>query len=461
MALRSLLAREGSETGWWLLTVVLGVTVALVLWQFLGALVLGVFVYYATRPVYERMAGRIGVPSLAAFAALFLIALPVIVLIAYTVLVAVAEVRTLTGTELALFGNLLQPFVDLPSLPRDPQQLVTVVVSDPGQFQSFWRPEAFQQGLGVVAAYVDAFVSALLNAFIALTVAFYLLRDDHRLAAWFRAAVTDADPAFDEYARVVDQDLQTIYFGNILNAFVVAVVAGISYNALDLLAPAGISIPTPTLLGLLTGAASLIPVVGMKLVYVPVGVYLLGVALVVDSRLAWVPIAFLVVSLVVVDGLTEVLLRPYISGRNLHVGLVLFAYILGPLFFGWYGLFLGPLLLVLVVHLARIVVPDLVRGGAVTPGAVGGDPIPDADASDAVGATRPAEERGGSGDAGEAVVPDETGDASHAVLPDEDADAADAAPPDDGADAGGAATDDPPADRRGGTGDDESSTDGT
>jgi hypothetical protein len=56
---------------------------------------------------------------------------------------------------------------------------------------------------------------------------------------------------------------------------------------------------------------------------------------------------------------------------------VLFAYILGPVVFGWYGLFLGPLLLVLVVHLARIVLPELVRGESPTPDAVGVDPIPD------------------------------------------------------------------------------------
>jgi hypothetical protein len=34
--------------------------------------------------------------------------------------------------------------------------------------------------------------------------------------------------------------------------------------------------------------------------------------------------------------------------------------------FGWYGLFLGPLLVVVGVHLARIVLPGLVHGDSVT-----------------------------------------------------------------------------------------------
>jgi hypothetical protein len=35
------------------------------------------------------------------------------------------------------------------------------------------------------------------------------------------------------------------------------------------------------------------------------------------------------------------------------------AYVFGPLLFGWYGIFLGPLILVAIVEFARIVVPWL------------------------------------------------------------------------------------------------------
>jgi len=45
----------------------------------------------------------------------------------------------------------------------------------------------------------------------------------------------------------------------------------------------------------------------------------------------------------------------------------MFAYILGPLLFGWYGIFLGPMLLVLVVHFVRIVLPELLAGTPIEP----------------------------------------------------------------------------------------------
>jgi len=162
-----------------------------------------------------------------------------------------------------------------------------------------------------------------------------------------------------------------IFFGNILNAFMTGVIGAVAYNALNVFAPAGTAIPYPTLIGLLAGAASLVPIVGMKLVYFPVGGYMAAVA-VFDGRpgLLWLTAAFVVVSFVVVDTIPDLVLRPYVSGRNLHVGMVMFAYIFGPLVFGWYGIFLGPMILVLVVHFGRLVLPELVSGVPIQPIAV-------------------------------------------------------------------------------------------
>ncbi|ELZ21815.1 hypothetical protein C476_07408 [Natrinema limicola JCM 13563] len=42
------------------------------------------------------------------------------------------------------------------------------------------------------------------------------------------------------------------------------------------------------------------------------------------------------------------------------MGLVLLGYFLGTLSFGWYGLFLGPIVVVLAVHFADKIFSDLV-----------------------------------------------------------------------------------------------------
>jgi predicted PurR-regulated permease PerM len=157
-------------------------------------------------------------------------------------------------------------------------------------------------------------------------------------------------------------------------------IGAISFSLLNYVAPAGLAIPYPALTGLLAGAASLIPVVGMKLVYVPVVGYLGFRAVLLGGGYSFV-FLFFAVSFVIVDSVPDFVLRPYVSGRNLHVGLVMFAYILGPLLFGWYGIFLGPMILVFVVHFARIVLPELltdeeIRPVAVDPGALGGAKSP-------------------------------------------------------------------------------------
>jgi predicted PurR-regulated permease PerM len=164
--------------------------------------------------------------------------------------------------------------------------------------------------------------------------------------------------------------MDRIFFGNILNAVLTGTIGVIVYSALDAVAPAGLGVPVPALVGALAGVASLIPVVGMKLVYVPVALYLAALSAVMGFSGAWFVLVFAGVSLVVVDTIPDLVLRPYVSGRNLHVGAVMVAYTLGPLLFGWYGIFLLPILLVLVVHFAKIVLPELVDGSRIRPYAV-------------------------------------------------------------------------------------------
>jgi len=48
------------------------------------------------------------------------------------------------------------------------------------------------------------------------------------------------------------------------------------------------------------------------------------------------------------------------SGR-VHTGLLMFAYIIGPVVFGIAGLFIGAIALVLLTHYFRIVVPAITR----------------------------------------------------------------------------------------------------
>ena len=357
---------DRDRVGWWTIALALGALVVYLLYSFLGTFVFGIFVYYATRPIHRRLKRVIDHPSIAAAVSLVTIALPALLLAFYTIAIALQELnRFLEGGDVGFspIQSFLQPYFDVSAVIANPAMLL----SEPNTF------ETIREVLQEAVSYLGFFGLGALHLFVVIVLAYYLLRDDYRLAAWWFRRFSDSEGVMEAYMSRVDRDFSNIFFGNILNALLTAVIGAAAYSTLNFLAPAGVAVPYPALLGLLTGVASLIPVVGMKLVYVPGAIYLF-VATDGDPTLVWFPVVFVVVSFLIVDVIPDLILRPYVSGRNLHLGMVMLAYIFGPLLFGWYGIFLGPMLLVLVVHFVALVLPELLAGAPIEPEAIA-DPM--------------------------------------------------------------------------------------
>ena len=364
--------------GWWSLGLALGAALAYVVYRFVGTFVFGVFIYYATRPIYYRLRRVIRPASLAAAISLFALALPALALVAYALSIALGELlRYVNG------GNLdpsQWPFVDQELLDSiaDPATLLQL---DPEQYLT---AEGVRSLLSSLASAVDtvAFLGiGAVHLFVMLALAFYLLRDGRRLSRWTIRKFGDERGVMETYGRAIDRDFKAIFFGNILNAVLTGSIGVLAYSILNVYAPPGLAIPAAPLVGLLAGVASLIPIVGMKLVYVPVALYLAVLGALNDPTALWFVVVFAAVSFVVVDTIPDLVLRPYVSGRRLHVGSLMIAYTFGPLLFGWYGIFLAPMLLVLIVHFVRLVLPELLNGEPIRPYAV--DP----------GSLEPAEDR--------------------------------------------------------------------
>jgi predicted PurR-regulated permease PerM len=381
----------------WVLALALGGILAYVMYSYLGAFVLGLFVYYITRPVHRRLSDRVPTSSLAAVVSLLTIALPIILLIAYTVAVGVSQLSSLIGPEQVsqVLGPLLSGVgtgtgagagAGAGAGVGSPGALLSQAISDPRAFAASLTTGSvsgtIQQAGSVTLSVLGVLGTGFIQLFIVLTLAFYLLRDDERLAGWTREQLLGKGTPADTYFSTVDRDLKTVFFGNILNAMAVAILAVICYVLLNVFAPGGVAIPSPVLVGLLVGVGSLIPVVGMKLVYVPVALIIVAAALAGNAAALWFPAVFLGVSLFVVDTFPDLLLRPYVSGRDIHTGATIVAYIIGPLLFGWYGLFLGPLLLVAMIHFARIVLPELAHGTPLTGAASTEGPLDPTDEED-------------------------------------------------------------------------------
>lgn len=346
-------ALDRSRVGWWLLLVAVVAGLAFVLHSFVGTFVLAVFIYYGMRPLDRRLEAHLSATAAAA-ASILVVGLPVLLLVAAVIVVGVTELGNAGMLEQARAA--LEPYLGGSGDPAG--QLSSVASGGSGS-----ATDAIRRGAGVLSSVAGG----IMHLFLAVTAAFYLLRDDHRLRGWFRSTIGGAGSTAYAYATAVDRDLATIYFGNVLLVAVVAVAATVAYHAYNLVAPATVSIPAPTALALLTGFASLVPIVVGKLVYVPLTLGLAAQAVRTDPGLLVYPAVLFGVSLAFLDLVPMTFVLPKVAGKAGHTGLVLFAYILGPMLFGWYGLFLGPLLLVVGVQTVRIVLEELIHGEPLSP----------------------------------------------------------------------------------------------
>jgi predicted PurR-regulated permease PerM len=364
------------RTAWIGFGVLLACSLIFVIYRFVGTFVFGIFIYYATRRLYRRVRRHVSQPSVASALSLLLLFLPAILLLYYTVGIALKELQNARQQLQATSQADLQPYMDV----LNPYLELSNLFSDPvSALASSGSLDVLSASLQASLGYAVVLGTGLLHLFVMFALAFYLLRDSEQFARWGQQ-LTDTNGVLDHYFEEVDKSLDKVFYGNILNAGITGLLGAIAFSTVDLFAPTGLGVPYPALTGLLAGIASLIPVVGMKLIYVPLTLYL-GVLAVLNGDGWWFVALFGGIAFTVVDTIPDIVVRPYVSGGSLHVGSLMFAYILGPLIFGWYGIFLGPMLLVVIVHFARIVAPELIRGTPVKPTAI--DPEAMADSSQA------------------------------------------------------------------------------
>jgi len=356
------------------------IAVVFVLIQFQATLIFTIFLYYASRPIYRKLE-NLSLPSrlqgrylpyrrqVLAVATISIFLLPFLFLLVYTLVLVVPEIQRFVGGNSS--GVAYLSALQSAQGSGLPAPLVGVAVSDilamnPEEVAAILNNPAVQTWVErIVATLLDSvglIANTALHGFILLAGTYYLLTDGSRLVGWFFDNF-DESGVVESYAVAVDDELSSILFGNILNAFVTGIIGILVFSTYNLVAPGAVKVPFAPLVGALTGAGSLVPVVGMKIVYLPVGA-ILAVAAVASgqpSTFGFV-VLFLTLAFVVVDTIPDFLIRPYVSGNRTHVGLLMFAYILGPIAFGFYGIFLGPILLVLLAQFFRTVAPYVLTG---------------------------------------------------------------------------------------------------
>ena len=334
--------------------VAVATVIAYVAYRFIAALTVSVFLYYSTRRFFKYL-GKLRLPRrVRAVTVISFLAVPLVLLLSYTVVLVVVEVRDFV-TEYPVVDIAAENvpwFEGMGGLP----ELTAAGLFD--AYQSGQLDPFIDFATQNATFLTETLSSFMLNLLIVMVVTYYLLIDGDRIRGWLLRF--DDDAIVREYLEAVDRELEAVLFGNLLNVIAVSIIAIVAYTGYNAVVPVGARVPYPALAGALTGIASLIPVVGMKIVYVPLG----GIAAIPsflesNPQMAVYVVGFILVAVVVVDTIPDLILRPYFSGETTHVGLLMLAYIFGPVVFGFHGLFLAPILLVVGLTFADTALPRL------------------------------------------------------------------------------------------------------
>jgi len=189
------------------------------------------------------------------------------------------------------------------------------------------------------------------NLGLMLYVAFFMLRDGSKLVDLLVRALPLGDERehllFAKFAEVTRATVK----GNLVVAAVQGGLGGLMFWVL--------SIPGALLWGVVMMLLSLIPVVGVGLIWLPAAVYLLAAG-------SWVKGAILIAYGAGVIGLADNILRPTLVGRDTKLPdyLVLLSTLGGFVMFGLNGFVVGPLVAALFVAVWGIFIRDFNAAGA-------------------------------------------------------------------------------------------------
>jgi predicted PurR-regulated permease PerM len=193
---------------------------------------------------------------------------------------------------------------------------------------------------GQVFAFVGSATSAALNLVIAFFALYYMLRSGAAMWGVIRGYIpfsaTTADALRDRFFSVTEATL----LGTVLVAVIQGGLIGIGFWI--------VSLPNPLFWGTVTAFASILPVLGSALVWLPAMVGLLFQARYGSA------ITIAVIGGVVASNIDN-LIRPFVYRRvsNIHPMITLVGAFAGVKYFGLLGLLLGPLAIAYLFELLR------------------------------------------------------------------------------------------------------------
>ena len=189
--------------------------------------------------------------------------------------------------------------------------------------------------LGLTQRTASSIVTIVIMLFIALYTLYFFYIDGDRFIRWFK----DTLPLEPEHSTRLVDSFFTASIATLKMIGVIGVVQGVAAGIAYVI----IGVPAPFLLTMLTIFSTAIPSVGPGLVLVPV-----AVGLFFAGQIGWA-IALLAWGAIVIGNLDNIL-RPYLMHKTLRMHqLVLFIAMIGGIAqFGFFGVFVGPVIAALL-----------------------------------------------------------------------------------------------------------------
>jgi predicted PurR-regulated permease PerM len=337
------MARPSATSALWVLSAVALIAVCLPLWR---PLLLAAVLAGTLSPLHERLAKAVGGRRTLS-AALFTVGV-VLLLLGPVCLICVVVVKEALSA-IAFVRHTLEE-QGLPGLLARLPDWLRGWVNDALARESRTQRELASElanwprvrhALGAAAGVVGSASRFALMEVLMLLALFFLLRDGPTLIGWAERTPTMPPGRVRSLLRELRGVSSSVLGAQLASGLAQSVAATIGF------AVAGV--PSPVVFGVLSLAASFIPVGGVSLVGLP-----LAVLLWLTGRHGWA--IFLAAWTVLVTGLIDNVVRPLVvrGGTKLPGGLVFFALLGGLLAFGLIGIIVGPLSLALFLSVSTI-----------------------------------------------------------------------------------------------------------
>lgn len=322
-----------------------------VLEPFLPALGWGMVIAIASFPLYQRLADRTGGPRLRApllmTTLIFLVVLVPVIVLATLLVGELLQAENFMGQAgeggISNIGKTLQQHPLFGPLLDKAYRLAQSAGID----LRATAAQAAKATLGLltsgITSLITNFFQALLNLLLVMVILFFLYRDGPLLESAFWELVNLPADEQERQRTVAHGIISGVVFGVLLTALAQGILGGIGFWFAGL--------PSPLLFGFLTFVASLVPVVGTLLVWVPAAIYLFATD---HTTMAVVFVAWNVFAV----GGADNILRPILIGSRVEmpVELTMLGALGGLFSFGMLGLVIGPLIIAAALLAFRLLV---------------------------------------------------------------------------------------------------------